>query len=58
MTKTYESKSFVPSGRLPYECIVRLVDKACKSGNFQLQQLIDAGPRISLKDVAKFRESR
>lgn len=58
MTKTYESKSFVPSGRLPYECIVRLVDKACKTGDFQLQRLIDAGPRVSLKDVAKFRKSR
>ncbi len=58
MTKIYESKSFVPSGRLSYEEAARLVDKACKSGNFQLQQLIDAGPRISLKDVAKFRESR
>lgn len=58
MTKTYESKSFVPSGRLPYEYMVRLVDKACKSGDFQLQQLIDAGPRVSLKDVAKFRKSR
>ena len=58
MTNTYDSKSFVPSGRLPYEYMVRLVDKACKSGDFQLQQLIDAGPRVSLKDVAKFRESR
>ena len=56
--KTYESKSFVPSGRIPYECMVRLVDKACKSGDLHLQQLIDAGPRVSLKDVAKFRKSR
>ena len=58
MTKIYESKSFVPSGRLSYEEAARLVDKAWKSGDLNLQQLIDAGPRVSLKDVAKFRESR
>ena len=57
MIKTYESK-FVPRGRLPYEYMVRFVDKAYKSGDFQLQQLIDAGPRVSLKDVAEFMRSR
>ena len=49
--KTYESKSFVPNGRIPYGLAARLADKAYRTGDGQLRQLIDAGPRVRLKDL-------
>lgn len=60
---TNKPKFFVPSGRLPYDIIAQLADRACKkSGNSpqlqQLQQLIDAWPRVSWEDVAKVMRSR
>lgn len=52
MTKTYESKSFVPNGRLSYEEAARLADKAYRTGNNKLYQLVDAGPdKVLFKDL-------